>query len=150
MERKKLRRCLGEIDASSLKHKNAIINPMDTKRIVKIIGFGVLAFLTRFLVGGILFQGIKMNPLGFWFGFLITVTALIVAYVLLRFVMKPQSVKEAVFIAIVWVVIALFLDIVTAKPIVGVSVSFLLSQIQAWTRLLVIVLVAPFTVQKTK
>ena len=123
---------------------------MNSKRIFKIIGFGVLAFLARFIVGGILFQGIKINPLGFWFGFLVTVTALIVAYVLLRFVMKPQSAKEAVFIAIVWVVMALFLDVVTAKPIVGVSISFLLSQIQVWTRLLVIVLVAPFTVQKAK
>jgi|SRR3989344_897649 len=123
---------------------------MNQGRILKIIGFGVLNFLVRFLVGGILFQAIKMDPLGFWFGFLLTATALIVSYLLLRFVVKPQSVKEAVIIALVWIVIALFFDIITAKPIVGVSVFFLFSQIQAWARLLVILAVAPLTAQKAR
>jgi hypothetical protein len=121
---------------------------MSARTMAKIVGFGVLNFLGRFLVGGILFRGIKMDPNGFAFGVLLTLTALIVTYVLLRFVMKPASIKEAVSISIVWVSTALLLDVLTAQIVVGVSVAYLLSELQTWTRLLAIVAVAPFTLKK--
>jgi hypothetical protein len=112
---------------------------------LKTLGVGVVNFLARFIVGGILFMGVGMNAEGFAFGVLLTLAAAIVAYVLLKYVMKPASTGEAVKIALVWVVIAAVLDLATAQPVVGVAPSFLATQIQFWTRLLAIVAVAPFT-----
>lgn len=122
---------------------------MNRFKAIKVIGCGLLAFVARFMVGGILFQGVKMNPQSFAFGFLVSMTALVAAYVLLKLVIKPQTTKEALGIAMVWMVIALLLDVVTARPIVGVTATYLLPEIQTWTRLLVILLIAPFTVHKT-
>src|SRR3989344_5866351 len=119
---------------------------MNTRRTVKVIGFGLINFIARFIVGGILLLGVKMNPTGLGFGSLITVVALVIAYVLLKFVMKPRTIKEALGIAGVWVVMALVLDMVTAEPIVGVTVPYLFSELQTWTRLVVILIVAPFAV----
>ncbi len=115
----------------------------------KILGFGLVNFIIRFIVGGILYMGIKMDPIGFWYGFLMTVTAGVVAYILLKSVMKPQTTGEALKIAFVWIIIALIIDVLTAEPIVKVSVSSLFSELQTWTRLAVILLIAPFTVSKT-
>ncbi len=114
----------------------------------KILGFGLVNFILRFIVGGVLYMGIKMDPMGFGYGFLMTLTAGVVAYVLLKFVMKPVTTTEALKIAFVWIIIALVIDVLTAEPIVKVSVSSLFSELQTWTRLAVMLLVAPFTVRK--
>lgn len=90
-------------------------------------------------------MGLKIDPQSFMFGATLTVAALIIAYVLLRLVMKPASRRQAVKIAMIWAMIALVLDILTAKPIVMVPVAVLLSQVQAWTRLLAIVVAACLT-----
>ena len=120
---------------------------MPHKWFLHFILFGIANYLIRFVVGGVLFMGVKLNPEGFAFGFLLTATALVTAYCLLKFVIKPQSLGEGMAIALVWAGIALVLDILTAEPVVGVSASYLLTQPQAWTRLLAIVAVAPFTVK---
>lgn len=109
---------------------------------LKVIGVGVVNFLARFFVGGMLLLGLKMNPETFVFGFILTVTALVVAFLLLRFVMKPNTRASAVKIALVWTVLALLLDMVTAEPVVKVFVPYLLSEVQTWTRLFAILLAA--------
>ena len=114
--------------------------------ITKTIGYGIVNFLIRFIIGGILFMGVKMNPITPPYGIILTLVALITAYVLLRYVMKPSSVNEAITIAVIWIIIALVLDVITAKPIVKVEVSTLLREWQTWTRLLVMLVVAPFSV----
>lgn len=113
-----------------------------TVKSLKVVGVGVVNFLARFFVGGMLLLGLKMNPESFVFGFILTVTAFAVAFLLLRFVMKPNTRAAAVKIALVWMVLALLLDVVTAVPIVQVSVSYLLSEVQTWTRLFAILLAA--------
>lgn len=113
-------------------------------RFLKVVGIGVVNFLARFFVGGVLLLGLKMNPETFVFGFILTVTAFVVAFLLLRFVMKPNTRTAAVKIALVWMALALLLDVVTAVPVVQVSVSYLLSGVQTWTRLFAILLAALF------
>lgn len=93
-------------------------------------------------------MGIKMDPMGFGYALLLTLTALVVAYVLLKFAMKPQSSSQALNIAFVWVIMALVIDVLTAEPIVKVSINTLFGELQTWTRLAVILLIAPFTVKK--
>lgn len=119
---------------------------MGGRRAVAIVGLGLVNFLARFLAGGVLFLGVKLDPTGLAFGFSMTITALLAAYLLLRLVVRPRTVREAVGIGVIWAVLALVLDVATAEPIVGVTVSYLLSELQTWTRLAVIVAVAPFTV----
>ncbi len=109
---------------------------------------GLLNFFLRFLVGGVLLLGAKLNPTSLLFGFLLTLTALVVAVLLLRFVVKPTSLREALAVSVVWVGIALLLDVVTAEPIVKVSVPYLFSEPQTWTRLAAIVVAAPLAVRK--
>jgi hypothetical protein len=118
------------------------------RRAAAIVGFGLINYLARFIVGGVLFMGLRMDPASFAFGFILTATAALAAYVLLKFVMKPGTVRQALIIAAVWAAMALILDILTAEPVVQVTVSYLLAQPQTWTRLIVILLVAPFTVRK--
>jgi len=112
------------------------------------LGWGFVNYLVRFFVGGVLFMGIKMNPEGFTYGFLLTATAAVTAYCLLRFIVKPHSLKEAIKISLAWATLALILDITTAQPIIGIDASYLLSEVQTWTRLLAIIAVAPFVIQK--
>lgn len=114
---------------------------------IKLLIWGIVNFIARFAVGGVLYKG-GMDPVGFLYGALLTLTALIVAYVLARFVMKPATQKEAWKIGIVWVLIALVLDMVTAEPIVGVTVGLLLSELQTWTRLAAIVVGVMLGVKK--
>jgi hypothetical protein len=123
-------------------------NPVNTKKAVKVLIFGILNFLARFIVGGVLFMGLKMNPTGWAFNIILTIAALAAAYLLLRFAMKPVNLTEALTIAAVWAVIALALDAITAQPIVGVPAAFLLSQVGTWTRSLVILVAAPFSLRQ--
>ncbi|TSC71740.1 MAG: hypothetical protein G01um101438_942 [Parcubacteria group bacterium Gr01-1014_38] len=111
-------------------------------RVLKVIGFGILNFVGRFLVGGILFAGLKINPETFVFGATLTVTAFLLAYGLLRFVMRPPTRAAAVKIAFVWILIAALFDAMTAGPIVNVSAAYLFSEVQTWTRLLAILVAA--------
>jgi len=89
----------------------------------QVIGVGIVNYLARFLVAGALFQGLKMNPESFAFGFATTAVALVAAYVLLRFVMKPTSVKQALTIAVGWAVMALAIDAATARPLLNIPSS---------------------------
>ena len=116
----------------------------------KIILFGFINYIVRFAVGGFLFMGIKMNPIGFWYGSLLTLTALISTLIFLKFIIKPKTSKSAAKTIIIWILIALALDIVTAEPIVHVNISYLLSEIQTWTRLLIMFLAIPFAKNTTK
>ncbi len=111
---------------------------------VKLVGFGILNYAVRFAVGGLLYKAVEMDPLGFWYGFLLTLTALIASFIFLRFVIKPANLGEAMFAAGVWVVIALALDIITAEPIVGVTPVYLLQETQTWTRLIAVFLAGLF------
>ncbi|TSC64668.1 MAG: hypothetical protein G01um1014106_19 [Parcubacteria group bacterium Gr01-1014_106] len=70
-------------------------------KVLKIVGFGILNFIGRFIVGGILFMGLKMDPEGFLFGAILTITAFVLAYILLRYIMPPSTLAAAVQIAIV-------------------------------------------------
>lgn len=127
------------------------ISTMDKKWLLKVTVFGILNFLGRFLVGGILINVLKLNPIGFSFGFWITLTTLIVAYILMKYVVRPISTQKALKVGVTWAAIALILDIIAEVFILRiVSTSYLLSEIQTWTRLLVIVLVAPLTVRKNR
>ncbi len=127
------------------KHLFAIIRLM---RIAKIVGFGLVNYAVRFAVGGLLYKVVAMNPLGFGYGFLLTLTAFVASFIFLRFVIKPITLNEALFIAGVWVVMALVLDIVTAQPIVGVTPSYLLQELQTWTRLLAVLAAGFFSVRQ--
>jgi short subunit fatty acids transporter len=115
---------------------------------IKLIGFGIVNYAIRFAVGGFLFLGLKMNPTGFLYGFLLTLTAFVVAYLLMRFFLKPKSKKEAFLAAGMWILIAFALDAATAEPIVRVPVESLFREPQTWTRALVILLAAPFAIRK--
>lgn len=119
-------------------------------RITKILGIGLLNYLIRFAVGGVLMMGVKMDPEGLAFGVILTVVAFLAAIGLLRFVIKPATLKEALTVAVSWVIIALILDILTAQPIVKVPASYLLSELQTWTRLAAILLAAPLAVSGSR
>ena len=117
---------------------------------VKIIGFGILNFIIRFAIGGFLFLGIKIDPVGFLYGFLLTLTAFTSSYLLLRFAIKPVKLKEALIISVIWAFMALVFDIATAEPIVRIPISSLFGEIQTWTRLSVIILAAFFATSKKR
>ncbi|HYE22734.1 MAG TPA: hypothetical protein VD998_04050 [Verrucomicrobiae bacterium] len=115
---------------------------------LKILGFGLINYIVRFAVGGALFMGAKMNPTGFWYGFILTAVAFVVSLLLLKFVMKPSSLSESLRVAFIWVIMCLALDAATAKPIVQVDLGFLFTEIQTWTRSLIILVAALFAVKK--
>lgn len=115
----------------------------------KLIGFGLINYIIRFAAAGILFQVLKVNPEGFLFGFIVTVVALIAAYFLLKFVMRPRSVGEAVMIALVWIAIAFVIDIISAGALLKITIGYYLSEPQFWTRLLAILAVTPFVVKRS-
>lgn len=114
----------------------------------KIFIYGLINYAIRFFVAGYLYMGAGMNPVGFNYGLILTLLATVLAFVLLKYLVKPNSTNEAVKIALVWIVMALILDIITAEPIVHVTISSLFTELQTWTRLLVILIVAPFTIKK--
>lgn len=114
----------------------------------KIIGFGVLNFLGRFIVGGILYKGIQMNPIGFAYGAALTITAFVFTYILMKFIIKPASMNDAFMVAILWVIISLAFDIIAASPIYNVPIAYLLGEGATWTRLLAIFAAVPFVVRK--
>jgi len=116
---------------------------------MKLIGFGLVNYLIRFIIGGILFQGVKMNPEGLAFGFIMTAVALVAAYLLMRFVMKPRTMGEALTIALAWIVIAFVIDILSARPLLKITIGYYLSEPQFWTRLLAILIVAPFVMKRS-
>jgi glucan phosphoethanolaminetransferase (alkaline phosphatase superfamily) len=116
---------------------------------MKLIGFGLVNYLIRFIIGAILFQGVKMNPEGFAFGFILTAVALVAAYILMRFVMKPRSMGEALTIALVWIAIAFAIDIISAGAILKITIGHYLSEPQFWTRLLAILVVVPFVLKRS-
>ncbi len=123
----------------------------------KIIGFGVLNFLGRFIVGGILYKGIvggvskgvQLDPTGFTYGAALTVAAFVFTYLLMKFVIKPASINEAFMVAILWTIISLILDVLAAAPIYGIPATYLLGEVATWTRLLVIFAAVPFVVRKS-
>jgi|SRR3989344_1828450 len=116
---------------------------------MRLISFGLVNYLIRFVIGGILFQGVKMNPEGFAYGLILTIVALVAAYLLMRFVMKPRSVGEALTIALVWIAIAFVIDILSAGPLLKITIGYYLSEPQFWTRLLAILIVAPFVMKRS-
>ena len=116
---------------------------------IKILGVGLVNFVVRFAVGGALFMGMEMNPESFMFGFILTVVAFVTTCVFLKYVMKPTSMNEAFSIVAVWFVLTLVLDALTAKPVVQVDVGYLFSQIQVWTRSLVMFAAIPFAINKS-
>lgn len=115
---------------------------------IKIILLGVINFVIRFGVAGFLLMGVQMDPVGCWFGFLLTLIPLVVSFVFLKYLIKPASLKEALSVALLWVVIAILLDMITAKPIVHVDIPSLFRELQFWTRVIIILVIAPFTVRK--
>lgn len=115
---------------------------MSGKRLGIIIGIGAVNYAIRFAVGGLLFMGLQLNPEGIAFGSVVTLTAFIAAYILLRYAVKSASRGEALGIAAVWMLIALVLDAITAQPIVGVTAGYLFSEPQVWTRLFAIIAAA--------
>ncbi len=117
-------------------------------KIVKILGFGLVNYVVRFAVGGALFTGMKMNPEGFWFGFILTAVAFVSTLVFLKYAVKPGSIKEGFGIVFVWFIITLGLDALTAEPIVQVDVNYLFSELQVWTRSLVMFVAIPLAVRK--
>jgi len=116
----------------------------------KIITFGLAGYFVRFAVGGILYLGVKMDPIGFWYGASLTAVALVASYLLLKFVIKPANAGEAFLVAAIWVAIAFALDMITAQPVVHVSALYMLGEPQFWTRLAAILVVVPFAVAKTR
>jgi len=116
----------------------------------KIITFGVVNYLIRFAIGGMLYLGAGINPVGLGYGTTLTAVALISSYLFLRFVIKPRSMAEAFEIAAIWVAIAFILDVVTAQPIVHVSILYMLGEWQFWTRLAIMVLVVPAVFTKSR
>ena len=125
----------------------AVWYPTDMKN-VKLIGIGLVNYLIRFGVAGVLFQGLKVNPEGAFFGVTITLVALVVAYLLLRFVMRPATIAEALRVAVVWVLLALVLDVITGITLLKLPLGYYFSEWQTWTRLAAILAVAPFSVRK--
>ena len=118
------------------------------KNVKLIVGVGLANYLIRFAVAGVLLRGVGVDPTGVAFGALVTIVALLAAYVLLKFVMKPASRADAFRIALVWVVIALILDAITGVTLLKLPLGYYFSEWQTWTRLIVILLVAPFAVRK--
>ncbi len=117
--------------------------------IFKILLFGLINYAIRFAIGGFLYMGIAMNPVGFWYGFSMTLTSLILTIIFLKFVIKPETRKNAASTITIWILIALILDIVTARPIIHIDISYLLSEIQTWTRLFVMFLAVLFIKNKS-
>ena len=121
---------------------------MNGKAAAKILGLGLAVYVVRFALGGILYIQVGINPTTFMYGFWLTVAAGVMAYLLLKFAVKPTSTKEALTVAFVWVILALVIDMITAKPVINVPISYLFAEIQTWARVGIMLLVAPFTVKK--
>ena len=119
-------------------------------KLIKHIALGFANFLLRFIVGGLLYEGMRMDAEGLIFGFLITLTSFSASYLLFKRFIKPNNRKYAVQVSITWILIALMLDILTAGPILHIPATYLLSQPQVWIRLAAIPLAAIFSVYKNK
>ncbi len=114
-------------------------------KVFKIILFGLINYFLRFALGGFLYMGTNMNPIGFWYGFSLTTASFIFTLIFLKFVIKPETTKNAIGIIFTWILIALVLDIISAGPVVHIEIGYLLSEIQTWTRLFVMFLAIPLT-----
>jgi hypothetical protein len=115
----------------------------------KAFAVGLLNFLARFMVGGALWYGVKLNPEGFAYGMLLTITALIFAVLFMRFLMKPRTLNDALLIGCLWAGFALLLDVLTLGIVFNlVTVPYLLSEAQTWTRAAAVVAAAFVAVKR--
>ena len=115
----------------------------------KLVGLGLLNYLIRFLIAGALFQGVGMDPVGIPFGVIITLVSFVAAFLLLRFLVKPNSQREAWKAGLVWVVLALLLDAITGMTLLKLPLVAYFSEWQVWTRAVAILVAAFLSVRQS-
>lgn len=131
-----------------LRNKNPSCYNKITMKIIKITVLGIICFAIRFAFGGFLMMGVGIDPTSILFGLSLTLMAFVIAFLLLKFVMKPTTIKEALMIAGIWVAIVLILDTILEPIVVGITISEVFGEIQTWTRAFIILLAAPFSFRK--